>query len=201
MFLPSFSKSSETLFICWWKPWTLQLHTTCAVLNLMTSSFHSRKLFLVWFYRPLKEGNCTRTHRIEALLNVAHSEMKWCVSFLLLRTHCALLCVLTAGDILGWVEGEVLYEHFLLCDNIWEKIPAISFLAVLNLTESICNSWWNLLLQIPLFPYFQLFLTFLIFHIWTCLELFSSVCLISGLTKTSMTMSIRQTGEKWDGSR
>jgi len=49
----SFSKSFETLFICWWKPWTLQLHTTCAVLSLTTSSFRSRKLVHVWFTQPV----------------------------------------------------------------------------------------------------------------------------------------------------
>lgn len=78
----------------------------------------------------------------------------------------------------------------------WMRNTCNFISAVLNLTDGISYICWNLLLLIPFFSYFQLFLIF--FHVWICSELFSNACLTAGYTKTSITTCVRQAGEKWD---
>lgn len=159
-------QSFETLFICWWKPWMLQLHTTCAALNQTTSSSHSRKMPVpVGFGEPLL-GGIAQGHWGSGLCWTLLTQ-EWSVVSPFSGYGFPLCMCITAGDVWGWIDGEVLPDAiFLFMVICKKKVLTFSLLAIWNVS-GVCTSWAEIC-----FSDSKAFSCFF-FYIWTLLEFFS----------------------------
>lgn len=133
-------QSFETLFICWWKPWMLQLRTTCAALSQTTSSSHSRKMPVpVGFGEPLL-GGIAQGHWGSGLCWTLLTQGWSAVSPFFGFGFTLCMCI-TAGDVWGWIDGEVLPDAiFLFMVICKKKVPTFSLLAISNVS-GVCTSW------------------------------------------------------------